>query len=72
MNVADSASFEAAFDGIPEPDVVIANAGRWPYAELTSTTDDTWKRMIETNLTGAFYTLRAAAKRMKAEGVRSS
>ncbi len=68
INVSDSASLEAAFDRIPAPDVVIANAGTVATAELTSTTDDTWRRIIETNLTGAFYTLRSAANRMKARG----
>jgi NAD(P)-dependent dehydrogenase (short-subunit alcohol dehydrogenase family) len=68
VNVADSASVQAAFDRVPEPDVVIANAGTVANADLTSTTDEIWKRVIDTNLTGAFNTLRAAANRMKARG----
>lgn len=68
VNVADSAALEAAFLSVPAPDIVIANAGVGVPAALTETTDELWRRTLDTNLTGAFYTLRAAATRMKARG----
>ncbi len=68
VNVAEAPSIEAAFDRIPVPDVVIANAGTALPAGLLETTDDIWQRTINTNLSGAFYTLRAAAKRLRGHG----
>jgi NAD(P)-dependent dehydrogenase (short-subunit alcohol dehydrogenase family) len=68
VNVTDSASVEKAFDGVPAPDVVVANAGTVAPAELSATTDEIWLRTITTNLTGAFYTVRAAAARMREKG----
>ncbi len=68
VNVADAASIEAAFDRAPVPDVVIVNAGTVAFHGLMATDDQTWRRVIETNLTGAFYTMRTAAKRMLARG----
>jgi NAD(P)-dependent dehydrogenase (short-subunit alcohol dehydrogenase family) len=64
VDVSDSQAVEAAFDGTPIPDVVIVNAGTGGPAELTATTDEIWQRTIGINLTGAFNTVRAAAKRM--------
>jgi NAD(P)-dependent dehydrogenase (short-subunit alcohol dehydrogenase family) len=68
VNVTDSASVELAFAGVPAPDVVVANAGTVAPAELSATTDEIWLRTITTNLTGAFYTVRAAAARMREKG----
>jgi NAD(P)-dependent dehydrogenase (short-subunit alcohol dehydrogenase family) len=68
VDVANSASVEAAFDRVPTPEIVIANAGIAVPAELLATTDELWRRTIDTNLTGAFYTVRAAARHMRDRG----
>lgn len=68
VNVASAADTEAAFDRVPVPDIVIANAGIAVAAGLLATTDELWRRTIETNLSGAFYTVRAAGRRMQARG----
>ncbi len=68
VKVADPASLEAAFDGIAPPDILVANAGTAIPASFFETTGDVWRRTIETNLSGAFFTLQAAARRMRARG----
>lgn len=64
LDVCDAASISAAFDAAG-PSIVIANAGIAPDAALTETGDELWARTVEVNLTGAFRTVREAARRMK-------
>jgi gluconate 5-dehydrogenase len=68
FDVADEASVEAAFAGFDTRglavDILINNAGiqhRQPMVDLPLAD---WQRVINTNLTSAFLTGRAAAKRM--------
>lgn len=68
VDVSDAASVRAAFDRAPAAGIVVVNAGTVAPANLLDTSDDIWRRTIETNLTGAFYTLREAAVRMKDRG----
>jgi NAD(P)-dependent dehydrogenase (short-subunit alcohol dehydrogenase family) len=67
-DVADAAQVERALDGVLKAtgrlDVVAINAGTARFAPLLSTTDEVWNNSLSVNLTGAFNTLRAAAKRM--------
>jgi len=65
VDVSDPSALEAAFERVPEPDIVIVNAGMGKQAELTATTHELWQRTIDINLTGAFHTVRLAATRMK-------
>jgi len=46
-------------------DVVLANAGVGVFAPVDELSDADWKTMIDTNLTGAFYTLKAATEALK-------
>jgi NAD(P)-dependent dehydrogenase (short-subunit alcohol dehydrogenase family) len=67
-DVSDPAQIDRALDDIAGKtgrlDVVAINAGIARFAGLLSTTDEVWGRTLAVNLTGAFNTLRAAAKRM--------
>ena len=47
-------------------DVVIANAGIGKFAPIDEISLKDWNSMIDTNLTGAFHTLKAAAPQLKA------
>lgn len=46
-------------------DVVIANAGVGHFASVEEITVDQWQDVIETNLTGAFYTLKTSLDSLK-------
>ena len=46
-------------------DVVVANAGVGHFAPVDELTVESWKEMIEVNLSGVFYTLRAASEALK-------
>ncbi|AXB59070.1 SDR family oxidoreductase [Flavobacterium fluviale] len=47
-------------------DVVIANAGVGKFGSIDDMSLEDWNTMIETNLTGAFHTLKASAAQLKA------
>lgn len=46
-------------------DVVIANAGVGHFAPVDELTVSQWQQMMDTNLTGAFYTLKASIEALK-------
>jgi 3-oxoacyl-[acyl-carrier protein] reductase len=68
FDVASSAAVDAAFDQIKAKssrlDILVNNAGIAHDGLLLRMKDDEWRQVIETNLTGAFYCARAAAKLM--------
>ena len=46
-------------------DIVIANAGVGKFAPVDEMSLEDWNAMIDTNLTGAFHTLKATSKQLK-------
>ncbi|MDX2153956.1 MAG: SDR family NAD(P)-dependent oxidoreductase [Bryobacteraceae bacterium] len=67
VDVTDGQAVERAFSDLAAPpDVVVANAGTVLPMRLLETSDEGWRRTLEVNLTGAFHTVRAAARRMAA------
>jgi NAD(P)-dependent dehydrogenase (short-subunit alcohol dehydrogenase family) len=71
-DVRDYASLEAAvarsvseFGGL---DVVVANAGVGIFRPVQELSLEEWRTVIDTNLTGAFYTVRAALGALVARG----
>jgi 3-oxoacyl-[acyl-carrier protein] reductase len=48
--------------------VLVNNAGVGVFTEVAAMTDDDWARVIDTNLTGAFYCTRAAIPALKQAG----
>lgn len=63
-DVTDEASVRAMFDAAGRCDIVVANAGASVSKPLVRTDLDTWRAMIDVNLTGAFLTLREGAARL--------
>lgn len=63
-DVCDAGAMSAAVDDLVERtgslDFVVANAGILEEGGIEDTELDSWTRVIETNLTGTFLTLRAA------------
>tara|TARA_R110002051_G_scaffold324635_1_gene422806 strand:- start:2916 stop:3626 length:711 start_codon:yes stop_codon:yes gene_type:complete len=46
-------------------DVVLANAGVGNFAPVDEMTDEQWHQMIDTNLSGAFHSLKASVEELK-------
>ena len=49
-------------------DVFCANAGIFPTSHIVDMSDETWDDVLDTNLKGVFYGMRACIPQMKAQG----
>jgi NAD(P)-dependent dehydrogenase (short-subunit alcohol dehydrogenase family) len=58
--------FAAAVEEFGHVDCVIANAGTAELAPVAEMSSETWHKLLNTNLHGAFYTCREAGRHMKA------
>lgn len=68
VDVSKRESVENVFAQVGECNVAIVNAGIGPTAGLLETTPELWDRTLAVNLSGAFFTLQTAARRMKRNG----
>ncbi len=64
-DVARRESIENALRAVGTPDILIANAGTASEADFCEQAPEEWDRILAVNLSGAFHTLQAAARRMK-------
>lgn len=62
------AMFRGAREALGGVDILVSAAGIAPSAPLARTTDETWRSVIETNLSGSFYCLREALPEMAERG----
>lgn len=62
----EQAAVQAILDTWGQLDVVLANAGLGHFAPIDEMTPEQWQQMIDTNLTGVFYTLKASVEALKA------
>jgi len=68
-DVTDEGALEAALDQLGAvPDLAVCNAGIGRFGPLAELTAADFRAVIEVNLTGAFLTARAAARRMIPQG----
>jgi (+)-trans-carveol dehydrogenase len=71
-DVRDYASLKAALDGgvaeLGRLDVVCANAGIFSAGALDGLSEQTWKDMLEVNVTGVWHTAKAAIPHLRAGG----
>lgn len=69
LDVRDAAAVNAAVTqtvaDLGSLDIVVANAGIVSTGPLDEVSDGVWQQLIDTNLTGAFHTLRAAIPVMR-------
>jgi NAD(P)-dependent dehydrogenase (short-subunit alcohol dehydrogenase family) len=75
LDVADAVGFEAAFSAISKIaaiDVLINNAGVAAHHSLLEVTEETWDRVMNVNLKGAWLTSRATARLMIARNTPGS
>jgi NAD(P)-dependent dehydrogenase (short-subunit alcohol dehydrogenase family) len=71
LDVADEMQVGAAIDAAhawAPLTIAVANAGLGGLAPLTETLDADWQKILQTNLTGTFYTFKHAARVMQASG----
>jgi 3-oxoacyl-[acyl-carrier protein] reductase len=71
-DVTDRASMDAMAARVTEElgriDIVAANAGIYPFADLTRLTEDLWARVMDVNVGGAVRTVQACLPAMRARG----
>jgi NAD(P)-dependent dehydrogenase (short-subunit alcohol dehydrogenase family) len=68
-DVTDAAALSAAFDALgAPPDLAVCNAGIGRFGPLVDMDPADFRKVLEVNLTGAFLTAQAAAKRMIPHG----
>lgn len=63
-DVSNSAEVAAMFSEAGSVDILINNAGISGFYMLDAMTDEEWRRIIDVNLSGAFYCTRAALPQM--------
>ena len=61
-------AFKEVRDRLGEPDIIVNNAGITDDALIWKMSVESWRRVIDVNLTGAFLILRAAIPAMRAKG----
>lgn len=68
-DVRDAASQQQAVDAVLRKwgrlDILVANAGLGYFGSIETLTIEQWKETIDTNLTGAFYSIKAAVPALK-------
>ncbi len=62
----EAAAVKATLEQWGQLDVVLANAGVGHFAPIDELSESAWQQMIATNLSGAFYTLKASMDALKA------
>jgi NAD(P)-dependent dehydrogenase (short-subunit alcohol dehydrogenase family) len=62
------AAVDRTIDEFGRLDIVVANAGVVTTGPLVNVSDQAWAELIDTNLTGAFHTLRAVIPPMRERG----
>ncbi|MEW6422236.1 MAG: SDR family oxidoreductase [Deinococcota bacterium] len=71
-DVRDPQALQQAVDGHVEAfgglDVLFVNAGLGHFASVADLTVEQWREVIDTNLSGAFYTVKAALPALKRRG----
>src|SRR5215472_15637751 len=68
VDVTSRSSIDAGLALTGKPDIVMVNAGIGGEEEFLEYGTDRWERILAVNLTGAFHTIQAAARLMKAKG----
>jgi NAD(P)-dependent dehydrogenase (short-subunit alcohol dehydrogenase family) len=65
VDVTSRTSIDAAFERAGTPDLVMVNAGIAEEEDFLDHSAERWDRILSINLSGAFHTIQAAARRMK-------
>jgi 3-oxoacyl-[acyl-carrier protein] reductase len=65
-----TALVDSAVDRFGRIDILVHNAGIFPYDPIETMPDESWRRVIDVNLTAAFRLLKASVPHMKQGGGR--
>ncbi|MCI4364588.1 MAG: SDR family oxidoreductase [Thermoplasmata archaeon] len=72
MDVADLAQHRSAVDAVTHGfgglDLLVNNAGVFPFSPAVDTTPELWDRVLSINLRGAFFLTTAAARYLRSSG----
>lgn len=68
VDVSRRADVEALCDGLDRLEVLVTAAGTQVRRPALEVTEEDWRRIVDVNLTGAFFSCQAAARRMLATG----
>jgi NAD(P)-dependent dehydrogenase (short-subunit alcohol dehydrogenase family) len=68
LDVSDMASIDRCFAGLGRLDILVNNAGMESVRPSLEMEEALWDRILDTNLKGAFFCARAAARLMQANG----
>lgn len=63
-DISSADEVDKAIENIPHTDVLINNAGVCSFGLFDTVTNNEWERVINTNLSGAFYVTRAVSRHM--------
>jgi NAD(P)-dependent dehydrogenase (short-subunit alcohol dehydrogenase family) len=67
-DVSDHKSIREAFARIPDPSIVVVNAGICSCHPFLETPPEVWERTLAVNLSGAFHSVQMAAEKMQRRG----
>ena len=62
---SEKEAVKKVIDKFGQLDVLIANAGVGHFASIEDLTEEDWKSMIDTNLTGVFHSVKASVEELK-------
>lgn len=62
---SETAAVKTVTDHFGQLDVLVANAGVGHFAAIENLTEESWKEMIDTNLTGVFNSVKASIDSLK-------
>jgi NADP-dependent 3-hydroxy acid dehydrogenase YdfG len=62
---AEAAAVKATIDHFGQLDVLVANAGVGHFSSIETLSEEDWKSMIDTNLTGVFNSVKASIEPLK-------
>ena len=62
---SEKEAMEKVIGNFGQLDVLIANAGVGHFASIEDLTEEDWKSMIDTNLTGVFHSVKASVEELK-------
>ncbi len=71
VDITDEGQVESYFAALPQVDILVNNAGGvcgQTFSPLEEVTDESWRAVVDANLTGTFHCTRAVVPGMKRSG----